>query len=153
MAPEYGDFTYAAYQEQSEFEMQYCHFRDEFDSVGRLSNKRSNLRYFDFHGQDGTVGILFEALLDHPTQYMSFSQRKFIGFRQRYEFDQKRILLASQRRITLLGYHPQSEKPFEILNCPIPGLQCNNGDEDSISACLDDIEDEDVPRRVQQQRE
>ena len=67
MAPEYGDFTYAAYQEQSEFEMQYCHFRDEFDSVGRLSNKRSNLRYFDFHGQDGTVGILFEALLDHPT--------------------------------------------------------------------------------------
>ena len=87
-----------------------------------LKSTNTKLQHFDFHGRDGKAGILFEALLDHKASYLSFSQRKFIGFRQRFEFDQKRILLASQNRITLLGYHPQVEKPYEILNCQIPGL-------------------------------
>ena len=50
--------------------------------------------------------VAFEAILDHKLQFMSFSQRKFQGFRERYEFDQKRILLASGSRISLLGIHP-----------------------------------------------
>ena len=86
--------------------------------------------------------------MDHKAAYLSFSQRKFIGFRQRFEFDNKRILLASQNRITLLGYHPQAEKPYEILNCPIPGLQSGLEDAESLSACLDDISDEETPQRV-----
>ena len=66
--------------------------------------------------------VVFEAVLEHKPLFMSFSQRKFLGFRSHYEFDQKRILLASGNRITLLGIHPQSERPFEILTSAIPGL-------------------------------
>lgn len=119
---EYGEFCYSNYLDQLEVEHRYQNFRDKFDSKGMLKSSNTKLQHFDFHGRDGKAGILFEALLDHKASYLSFSQRKFIGFRQRFEFDQKRILLASQNRITLLGYHPQVEKPYEILNCQIPGL-------------------------------
>ena len=57
---------------------------------------------------------------------MSFSQRKFFGFKNRIEFDQKRILLAAGNRITILGLHPQSERPFEILSSEVPGLGQEN---------------------------
>ena len=53
---------------------------------------------------------------------MSFSQRRFIGFRGHYEFDQKRVLLSTGNKIILLGLHPQSERPFKILSSTIPGL-------------------------------
>lgn len=69
--------------------------------------------------------VVFEALMDHRADFLSFSQRKFIGFRGKYEFDQKRVLIASDDKITLLGIHPHSERPFEILNSPIPGLNCS----------------------------
>ena len=104
--PEYGEFAMSAYQDASEYEKRYSYFRDEFDVSGKLYDLTTDLSQYDFHGIDGKAGILFEALLDHSTEYMSFSQRKFIGFRSRFEFDQKRILLASKKRITLLGYHP-----------------------------------------------
>ena len=60
--------------------------------------------------------------MEHKPQFMSFSQRKFIGFRGRYEFDQKRVLVAAGNEIVLLGLHPQTDKPFKILQCPVPGL-------------------------------
>ena len=67
--------------------------------------------------------VVFEALMDSFPQFLSFSQRKFVGFRGRYEFDQKRILVNSDNLITILGLHPQSERPYKILSCPIPGLK------------------------------
>ena len=92
---DYGEFCYGNYLDQYDLESRYQNFRDKFNSQGVLMSPRTNLQHFDFHGRDGKVGILFEALLDHKAAYLSFSQRKFIGFRQRFEFDQKRILLAS----------------------------------------------------------
>ena len=89
--------------------------------------------------------IVFEALLERYPQFMSFSQRKFIGFRGRYEFDQKRILVSSGNQISLLGLHPQSERPYKILTCPIPGLK----EEDMILDYPQMFEDEES--LVQQQ--
>ena len=34
------------------------------------------------------------------------------------------------------------------MNCPIPGIQGGLDDNESLSACLDDISDEDTPQRV-----
>ena len=53
--------------------------------------------------------------MDHEPEFISFSQRKYIGFRGNFEFDQKRLLVASGNNITLLGLHPQSERPFVII--------------------------------------
>ena len=70
--------------------------------------------------------VAFQAILQHKPSFVSFSQRKFYGFKNRIEFDQKRILIATGNRITILGLHPQSERPFEILNCQVPGLEREN---------------------------
>ena len=78
---EFGEFCYGNYLDQIEIEHRYQNFRDKFNGCGVLKSSKTNLRHFDFHGRDGKAGILFEALLDHKASYLSFSQRKFIGFR------------------------------------------------------------------------
>ena len=35
---------------------------------------------------------------------MSFSQRRFIGFRNRLEFEKKRLIIASRHDYSILGY-------------------------------------------------
>jgi hypothetical protein len=35
---------------------------------------------------------------------MSFSQRRFLGFRNRYEFDKKRIVFGSENELAVIGY-------------------------------------------------
>ena len=36
--------------------------------------------------------------------HLGFSQRRKIGFRNKYEFDKKRVLVADQRKIKVIGY-------------------------------------------------
>ena len=38
-------------------------------------------------------------------QFLSFSQRRFVGFRQLYEFDHKRVIVANQNSVTVLSFH------------------------------------------------
>ena len=38
--------------------------------------------------------------------FLSFSQKRFTGFRNFYEFEQKRILVANDRCLKILAYHP-----------------------------------------------
>lgn len=45
---------------------------------------------------------------------MSFSQRKFLGFRNRYEFDKKRIVMASKKSFVVVGYDYE-KKVYELL--------------------------------------
>ena len=39
-------------------------------------------------------------------RFLSFSQKRFTGFRNFYEFEQKRVLLANDKQIKILAYHP-----------------------------------------------
>ena len=39
-------------------------------------------------------------------RFLSFSQKRFTGFRNFYEFEQKRVLLANESDIKILAYHP-----------------------------------------------
>lgn len=48
--------------------------------------------------------ISFALQLESKIKFVSFSQRRFIGFRKRYEFDKKRLLLASNDELTIVGY-------------------------------------------------
>ena len=36
--------------------------------------------------------------------FLSFSQKRFTGFRNFYEFEQKRILVANDRQLKILSY-------------------------------------------------
>ena len=38
-------------------------------------------------------------------KFLSFSQKRFTGFRNFYEFEQKRVLIANNNRIKVLAYH------------------------------------------------
>ena len=76
--------------------------------------------------------------MDHNVNFLSFSQRKFVGFRKQIEFDQKRILLASKDRITILGIHPHSDRPFQILSCRIPGFSSGSGNKSNMFGTLKD---------------
>jgi hypothetical protein len=53
--------------------------------------------------------------MDYKVKFIDFSQRRFLGFRNRFEFDKKRILLASNSMLTVMGYD-QMERPFELFN-------------------------------------
>ena len=39
-------------------------------------------------------------------RFVSFSQKRFTGFRNFYEFEQKRILVANDYQLKILSYHP-----------------------------------------------
>jgi len=39
-------------------------------------------------------------------RHISFSQKRFTGFRNLFEFEKKRILLASANQVRILSYHP-----------------------------------------------
>ena len=51
---------------------------------------------------------LFESfrvsLENEPIKFLSFSQRKFMGFRFKYKFDRKRVLMASDKTFCIVGY-------------------------------------------------
>ena len=62
---------------------------------------------------DGPYTV-FEHKLNFPGNYLSFSQRRFLGFRNRYEFDKKRLLVASKKDFVIIGYD-RHERLFELV--------------------------------------
>ena len=55
----------------------------------------------------------FDLNPGHECKYLSFSQRKYLGFRNQKEFDKKRILVASKNQITI--YSQEMATWYEIL--------------------------------------
>ena len=49
--------------------------------------------------QGGPVTALFQAKVDIKHKYLSFSQRRVKGFRQAFEFDRKRVMVADEKQI------------------------------------------------------
>ena len=52
----------------------------------------------------GPVTPLFQVRTEVPHQFLSFSQRRKKGYRSNYEFDKKRVLVANEKNIQILGY-------------------------------------------------
>lgn len=55
---------------------------------------------------------------DNPVKFLSFSQRKFRGFRGQYEFDRKRLLIASETGFCILSYDID-EKPLVLIDTSV----------------------------------
>jgi hypothetical protein len=64
---------------------------------------------------------------------VSFSQRRHIGFRKKYEFDKKRVVISSGSEIAVIGYN-QLEKPYEIFRGEI------NLEDEVINDDMDEVE-------------
>ena len=76
----------------------------------------------------------FNLDLDHNIKYLSFSQRRFNGFRGQIEFDKKRILVSSKNEFSIYGYESyMSDVNYELLRVTM-------GDSDEIRY-IDFIED------------
>ena len=58
---------------------------------------------------------IFQYSLDAPVLFLSFSQRKYLGFRNKFEFDRKRVLLASKSQFAVIGYDI-NDQPHELMN-------------------------------------
>ena len=48
-------------------------------------------------------------------KFLSFSQRRFLGFRNRYEFDKKRIVFGSDSEYSVIGYDHE-KRVYELLH-------------------------------------
>ena len=57
-------------------------------------------------GREKLGGPKVEFQLSQPFEikFLSYSQRKFMGFRNRFEFDKKRLLMASDKEFCVSGY-------------------------------------------------
>ena len=58
--------------------------------------------------------MAFELKQDYDIKYLAFSQRKYLGFRGRYEFDKKRILAAGKDQFSIFGYDHR-KNVYELL--------------------------------------
>ncbi|CDW85419.1 UNKNOWN [Stylonychia lemnae] len=63
--------------------------------------------------------IVFKVKTDVDIQHLGFSQRRKIGFRNKYEFDKKRILVADSQRVKVIGFDQQSQMPYDIAEYEI----------------------------------
>lgn len=61
----------------------------------------------------------FSVSLGSKVLFLSFAQRRHIGFRKGVEFDRKRILVASQYTFKIFGFD-LNEKPQELLYATVP---------------------------------
>lgn len=52
----------------------------------------------------GPVTILFQAGVDLKIDFMAFSQRRSKGFRNAFEFDRKRVMVADKHQISVFGF-------------------------------------------------
>ena len=57
--------------------------------------------------------LVFHHNIGFLISRLSFSQRRFLGFRNRYEFDKKRLLLSSDKEFSVIGYD-RHERVFEL---------------------------------------
>ena len=67
--------------------------------------------------------LAFELkLMFQDVRYLGFSQRRFIGFRNRYEFEKKRLIVASSSQYSVVGYDHRKHV-FELLRSGISDEQ------------------------------
>lgn len=60
---------------------------------------------------------VFNMELDHQISSMSFSQRRYNGFRGQTEFDKKRILVSGKNEFSIFGYENyMSDVNYELLH-------------------------------------
>lgn len=64
----------------------------------------------------GPVTPLFQARTGLPLQWISFSQRRRRGYRETYEFDKKRVLVADSVGIQIFGYSQDEYRPYPIVS-------------------------------------
>ena len=64
----------------------------------------------------GPVTILFQAAVNLKIEFMAFSQRRSKGFRNAFEFDHKRVLVADQHTISVFGFSEINSSIAEISN-------------------------------------
>eukprot|EP00347_Sterkiella_histriomuscorum_P022530 403338142 len=65
-------------------------------------------------GSNGKVcegGIAFRVKNEINVKTLSFSQKRKIGFRNKYEFEKKRVLIADDRKLQIFQYDKQSQHP------------------------------------------
>lgn len=62
-------------------------------------------------------------------QFLNFSQKRYTGFRNVYEFEQKRVLVANDHQLKILSYHPNDLAKGVRLTRNEDGMrgQSNNG--------------------------
>ena len=59
--------------------------------------------------------LAFELKHDlNKISYFGFAQRRFIGFRNRYEFEKKRLFVANQHGYSIVGYDHRMHV-FELM--------------------------------------
>ena len=74
---------------------------EEYDLSGtKIQSLRQNLK----DKLKSRSEFAFAINLPFDINFISFSQRRFYGFRRRYEFDQKRLLIASNLELSVIGY-------------------------------------------------
>lgn len=59
--------------------------------------------------------VEFELNYNFPINYISFSQRRFLGFRNRYEFDKKRLVFGSDHEFSVVGYDHE-KRVYELFH-------------------------------------
>ncbi|CDW85950.1 UNKNOWN [Stylonychia lemnae] len=80
--------------------------------------------------QTWKMQMVFNVKAPFDVKNVSYSQRRYLGFRNRFEFDKKRLLLASEKQIVIVGYN-QIEQPYELFRGPILEFQQDIQDESS----------------------
>ena len=65
--------------------------------------------------QGGPVTPLFQAKVDIKHKFISFSQRRTKGFRQAFEFDRKRVMVADDKVIQVFGFSEDCQ-PFHVVS-------------------------------------
>lgn len=63
----------------------------------------------------GPVSPLFQARTELRHKFMSFSQKRVKGFRQKYEFEKRRIMIADSKYIQIFGYTHEDFQPYHIV--------------------------------------
>ena len=70
-----------------------------------------------------TEHLAFELKLQfEEVSYLGFSQRRFIGFRNRYEFEKKRLIVASKKQYSVVGYDHRKHV-YELLRSEVENEQ------------------------------
>ena len=88
--------------------------RDKSLSTGLFEEKVTNESRVDTYGnQTFTANLMLQknsflvcqrACELQDCRFLSFSQKRFVGFRDLYEFEKKRVLVASENQIRVLAY-------------------------------------------------
>eukprot|EP00347_Sterkiella_histriomuscorum_P017818 403347867 len=71
-------------------------------STNRIIRNQQRIQQLVHRGEQPNTE--FEINQTFPIKYLSFSQRKYLGFRNKFEFDKKRLILGSTTEYSVFGY-------------------------------------------------